>query len=329
MPSSLEEVLRPLIQQPTDRKTWEKVANQIRLVTTKLPNVTISFFGSTVSGLNVVGSDLDAIVHSPTDKIPHLIQEICRTIKSKDSKFFIKLALPTARIPLIKLVHKSTKLHIDLTFDSPSDRRPQVIQNTTLLSRYSNRPKFRESYLSFKVLFRNTPATTTQLGGLSNYAWAIIFAAVCVNEHCFGLVDTKNYQNVKYHRRVFPRPFTSILLWVLTNIDNGQLFTKSFDIRNKETLSNSKCFIVQDPYENINLAQRLQPDVITLLCHLASHWLNFIDKISDHPSETTLDISKENNRISSVVIPSWKDLKQKGKKRKPYTPKSIGLHCKA
>ena len=50
-----------------------------------------------------------------------------------------------------------------------------------------------------------------QFGGLSSYPWAIVFAAICIEERCFGLVNIETLKNERYRRRPFFKAFPNII----------------------------------------------------------------------------------------------------------------------
>ena len=312
--------LEPLVLRPNNSENLQTVAVKIReLITQHMPGTQVSFFGSAVSGLSLQGSDVDSLIHLTSEEIQ--IETVCSILRLRDSGFYISKVLSQARVPLVKCVHRSSAIRVDLTFDTPFKRRTQVIQNTLLMSKYAGRPKFRKAYLSFKLLFRDTPVTSNQFGGLSSYAWGIIFSAVCLNERCFGLVNINTYRNERYRRRAFPKPFTSVLMWVLEGLGSGTFFKCAFDIRGgTAAVLPSPELSVPDPYEERDLAEKLQPEVSTLAQHLARHWIYFLER------NDSVAIEREHVRICEEVIPRWKTLKPKGRKRPPYSAADIGLH---
>lgn len=109
------------------RIVWSSVKDQIfsdmKNMMDPLGVSKILVFGSTLTGLDFVGSDLDyhvSLTYPPFNS-EEVKQVISRTIKLARSSmnFLVVFSVMHARVPIVRLIHKPTNVFLDVNFTSP------------------------------------------------------------------------------------------------------------------------------------------------------------------------------------------------------------------
>ncbi|KAK7074464.1 hypothetical protein SK128_025276 [Halocaridina rubra] len=106
------------------------------------PSVVGHIFGSSANNLGFVGCDVDLYVHlgvapwggsraEKEKKASDLTWYIARTLRQSRVGMQVQ-AISRARVPIVKFVHASTKLHVDLSF-----RNEMPVYNTQLICQYT------------------------------------------------------------------------------------------------------------------------------------------------------------------------------------------------
>ncbi|KAL7047248.1 hypothetical protein ACKWTF_002843 [Chironomus riparius] len=105
-------------------KTKEQIYNDLMNLMAPLNVEKLLVFGSTLTGLDFHGSDLDYYVKLKTtpshnDEIRQLIGRAAKLTRySQGKEFQIICMIQNARVPIIRLLHKSTKITCDVNFSS-------------------------------------------------------------------------------------------------------------------------------------------------------------------------------------------------------------------
>lgn len=109
------------------RVTWNKIKEQIHNDLTKflspLGVEKVLIFGSTLTGLDFHGSDLDFFIQlksQPTneDETRITINRAGKIARCINSDFMIICTIQNARVPLVRLLHRKTKVTCDINFSS-------------------------------------------------------------------------------------------------------------------------------------------------------------------------------------------------------------------
>jgi predicted nucleotidyltransferase len=106
-------------------KTKEQIFNDLSKVMTPLGIDKILVFGSTLTGLDFHGSDLDFFIQlkkTPPneDGIRDALRKAARLTRDylQGHDFYVVCTIPNARVPLLKLMHKQTRVSCDVNFNS-------------------------------------------------------------------------------------------------------------------------------------------------------------------------------------------------------------------
>ncbi|KAG8229890.1 hypothetical protein J437_LFUL009754 [Ladona fulva] len=136
-------------------------------LSSNFPGCQIYPFGSSVTGLAVKDSDVDIFVDLGDKVTVEAASNIVTRIKfmlNKFSEFSKTIAIPKAKVPIVKCFHKSTKLQCDINFQNPFG-----IHNSNLIKFFiSLEPRLRNILMVLKYW-----AKTHELSGnghLTSYA---------------------------------------------------------------------------------------------------------------------------------------------------------------
>lgn len=105
-------------------KTKEQIYNDLMNLMAPLSVEKLLVFGSTLTGLDFHGSDLDYYIQLKTppsqdEEIRQLISKAAKLTRySQGKEFQIICMIQNARVPIIRLLHKSTKVTCDVNFTS-------------------------------------------------------------------------------------------------------------------------------------------------------------------------------------------------------------------
>lgn len=161
-------------------------------------------FGSHVSGLALLGSDLDASLLMPESShedpgganAVHTLKWVLRPLLKKHPGFQVTEQILNARVPLIKLRFEDS-LDVDL---SVHNRRP--LENTGLIKAYVQmQPVVRELILAVKLWAKAAGVCGASEGKLSSYSFSLmaiyymqvdpLVSLPCLNPAAFDLVSDK------------------------------------------------------------------------------------------------------------------------------------------
>lgn len=123
-----EEVNILLANLQPSRASWSKAKEQIysdlMKLTAALTGVEkILVFGSTLTGLDFVGSDLDYHVQlknppSNSEEVKEVINKVAKLTRQYQNQFRVTYTILHARVPIIRLVHQRTRTTCDVNFTS-------------------------------------------------------------------------------------------------------------------------------------------------------------------------------------------------------------------
>lgn len=101
----------------------------------KFPSHEIHFFGSSITGLDVQGSDLDVYIENVRDshKPDVVTLKTLRFLIFKSRKFCDVLLIPAAKVPIIKCIHTKTQICCDINV-----KNKVSVQNSKLIKYYLN-----------------------------------------------------------------------------------------------------------------------------------------------------------------------------------------------
>lgn len=105
-------------------KIKEQIFNDLSRVMTPMGIEKILVFGSTLTGLDFFGSDLDFFIQlkravSSEDEIREAIKKAAKLTRClQGNDFYVICTIPNARVPLIRLLHKASKVTCDVNFNS-------------------------------------------------------------------------------------------------------------------------------------------------------------------------------------------------------------------
>lgn len=110
--------------QPT-RAAWSKIKDQVTHDMMRLMsplNVSKIFvFGSTLTGLDFFGSDSDFYVElkqqPPEKELKFVLKEVSK-LSRRNQDFWVIYCVDKARVPIVRLIHKSTGIFCDVNFSS-------------------------------------------------------------------------------------------------------------------------------------------------------------------------------------------------------------------
>ena len=253
-----------------------------------LPNTKMSIFGSSQSGLGTKYSDIDVIIHLNNDEVSQKFSSIIGRVENTGSSGFgVTLPLRKARIPLIKLLHRETKIEVDITFDTPSFRRTEALQNTKLIRAYvSNNIIIRKLYLFIKLIFGYKELFDASKGGLSSYAHSLIIIYFLINKMKISLLDINTFEE-KTQGEQNARPAEVVIKYLnfvveelpylkvdIRKIDKIKEKSYEYDLIGEE-FYDYQCLEIRDPYENRNLAKNFKRKNLYIFKNLALEWLEY------------------------------------------------------
>ncbi|KAK7863337.1 hypothetical protein R5R35_009692 [Gryllus longicercus] len=128
---SLGSLLRELEASPEEKALYEHVLGDLKtLFEIRFPKVNVHPFGSTRTGLNVKGSDIDVYVEilepeSPASNElsalpkPEKLVRIGQKLMLQNSNYFRRVrAITRAKTPIVKFVHRPTQVCCDVSFQN-------------------------------------------------------------------------------------------------------------------------------------------------------------------------------------------------------------------
>ncbi|XP_041359697.1 terminal uridylyltransferase 4-like isoform X2 [Gigantopelta aegis] len=135
----------------------------------------LCLFGSSCNGFGFVMSDLDICMtfHSkPSGKdlnYPHIVEQLAKVLKEHRGLYNI-LAIPTAKVPIVKFKHRRSGLEADISLYNTLAQH-----NTRLLEKYSLiDPRVKILGYAFKVFARVCDIGDASRGSLSSYAYILM-----------------------------------------------------------------------------------------------------------------------------------------------------------
>ena len=145
-----------------------------RAISNRIPILGLSIFGSTVSGLDVRGSDIDialAFLHDPPPNVTAL------SVMRRLGKFLWRSGVVEmrlrARVPVIKYMNHKTGLHVDFCFDSDNDA---VYKNRVLNVLCEIDERFRVLARLIKVWAKGVGCNDPSNGTLNSFALNLLVA---------------------------------------------------------------------------------------------------------------------------------------------------------
>lgn len=177
---SLERLLRELEASPAEKAKYQLViADLQQLFGMRFRSVTIHPFGSTRTGLNLKGSDVDVFVEIGEDMVssdqslppPEKLVRIAQKMMFQNQLNFHWIrAVTRAKTPIVKFVHRTTRISCDVSF-----KNMLAVANSQLLRFYvSFDPRVYPFFMIIKYWAR--VHQFSGCGKMSNYALVTIAA---------------------------------------------------------------------------------------------------------------------------------------------------------
>jgi len=152
-PSKKEDALR--------KKSFEKLVETIRK---DIPGATVKPFGSFVTNLYLPQSDIDIAVIEPTFGAQTLLGKVAK-IFMKHQDYECVNVIRSAKVPLVKIVERSTGLNFDISFNK-MDGINQIQEIQRALDYY---PEMRYLIILIKCFLKQRDLNETFQGGIGSF----------------------------------------------------------------------------------------------------------------------------------------------------------------
>ncbi|XP_057329965.1 uncharacterized protein LOC130670566 [Microplitis mediator] len=163
----------------TMRKKEQLLLDDLKNTTSNYIDVKIHPYGSRITGLGSMNSDLDIFLDcddlyykgAGSDDILYYLKEVEHSLKQNESIWTIQSVITDCRVPIIKLVHRPTGIDCDLSFSSGL-----TTENTKLIKMYVDKyPTCRKLILFIKDWINICNLSGED--GISSYAiaWMVIY----------------------------------------------------------------------------------------------------------------------------------------------------------
>ncbi len=127
------------------------------------PEANIRAFGSTSTGMFLPDSDIDMVIFgSPTDK--SALHRLGSFLREKNVVSYLEV-IDKARVPIVKITHERTQLHIDISFGVDSG----LIGAELIKSHVRLNPAFRPLTLLLKYFLNQRKLNITFQGGMGSF----------------------------------------------------------------------------------------------------------------------------------------------------------------
>ena len=164
---------------PEEQSIREAAVDRVRRVILGIwPQARAEVFGSFRTGLYLPTSDVDMVVlDSGARNIPRALDDLKRAISRKGLGRNL-LALPKAKVPIIKFVEVETKLNFDISFNVANGVKTVAFIKDML----EELPQLRPLLMVIKIFLQQRELNEVYSGGVGSYA-LIIMVSVFLETH--------------------------------------------------------------------------------------------------------------------------------------------------
>lgn len=292
------------------KKEIEAIFNDFRQESRRISSLKRAethLIGSAATNLRTKSSDIDILIKMQQNGTMIAFRQFMAALKRDDQRFILQSYVRNARVPVIRVQHRTTGHLCDITFDCPAMRRDHVLQNTKLLKTYQEiSPSFGTLFKFIKFMWKKTPVFSNRTGGLSSYAHAIVLLHYLIHHEDFDHINPETFHITKKKRELKSNGqiLINYLTYMATEFKDDAIDIRSIRIEQKSDFQGSLTII--DPYEESrDLAVYISEVNKEILRKLAEHWIMILTTKGNHfvPSMGVLE-----QEIDKAVflIKDWK-----------------------
>ena len=239
-----------------------------------LKDSNIRVIGSAETGLCGPQSDMDFLIEMEENGVIPALEDVVWELKSHVTGFVLEYYIRTAKIPVVRVLHKRSQIRCDLTFDCPVMRRKDAVKNTQLIKLYGNNCRtFRKLYMFIKLILGEHKIFNKKKGGLSSYAHAIVLIYFLTNKMKCIFIDPETFKitSQKEECMSLPEKLIQYLHFIITDLPST-----SIDISKiQNNMGGGSIFQIKDPYINKNHAINLSHKNLSVFRDLARSWITY------------------------------------------------------